>query len=313
MVPPPPLPPKLSMVSSSPGRAEKLPTPGFARLLRGKSGSRSRGQTSLSRSSPLFPSLNRNLGRAAPSMDTGNDGEPSSPKVTCIGQVRIRKKNKTPIRSNSKRNRTPSDQKKREEREMRCCFINKSLFFSVFRCRQLIWRRWSARLRFKWNAGYRRGNEKVEPAETVPLPVNDLGEIIFRTSEQDDDEEAEECDESETRVFVPPKNALILMRCRSAPHNRSSALATRFFTAVDAEDSGNKDDETVKGTEVDEKHEEEEEEKIGCPSSRPLFLKRCKSEPAKKAAKLAAPEGACCSQNSDDGSRPSAESPSELH
>ncbi|KAH0464820.1 hypothetical protein IEQ34_004923 [Dendrobium chrysotoxum] len=302
------------MVSSSPGRAEKLPTPGFSHILRGKSGSRSRGQTSLCRSSPLFPSRNLSHGRAAaPSIDAGNDGEPSSPKVTCIGQVRIRKKNKASFRYDSKRNRTQSEQKKRGEREMRCCFIKKSLLLSVFRSRQSIWRKWSVKLRFKGNAGYRRGKERVEPAEAVPLPLNDLGEIVFHKSERGDEEDAEEYDESETRVFVPPKNALILMRCRSAPHNRSSSLATRFSAAGPLEDdSGKGEDEGVKGTESSPKEEEGDEE-ARCPSSRPLFLKRCNSEPAKKAARLVAPEASRCWQNGDDGNRRPAKSPSRLH
>lgn len=246
-------------------------------------------------------------------MDAGNDGEPSSPKVTCIGQVRIRKKNATPGKSDSKGNRAQSEEKEKVGREMRCCFIDNSRFFSVFRRRQSIWRRWSVRLPFKENAGYRRGNERVEPTEAVPSPLNDMADIILHKSKRRDEEEAEEYDESETRVFVPPKNALILMRCRSAPHNRSSALATRFFAAADDEGSRKEEDEAVKGTESSKFLEEEEEEETRCASSRPLFLKRSNSEPAKKAVRLVVPEAARCSQNGDDGNRRSPKSPSHLH
>lgn len=151
------------------------------------------------------------------------------------------------------------------------------------------------RLPFKGNAGYRRGNERVEPAEAVPSPLNDLGDIIFHKSEREDKEEIEEYDESETRVFVPPKNALILMRCRSAPHNRSSFLATRFFAAGDDEGNRKEEDEALKGTESNKFREEEEEEETRLASSRPLFLTRSNSEPAKKAARLVAPEAARCS------------------
>lgn len=150
----------------------------------------------------------------------------------------------------------------------------------------------------------------VEPAEAVPLPLNDFGKIVFHKSERKDEGEFE-YDESETRVFVAPKNALILMRCRSAPHNRSSALATRYSSAGDDGDCGKGEDETVKGTESS--REEEEEEDIRCPSSQPLFLKRSNSEPAKKAARLAAPEAGRCSQNGDDGNQRSTKSPSHLH
>ena len=72
--------------AASPGRADKpqLPAPappGLARLLLSKSrrGGRSRRAPA---TSPMFVSRGRS--RAA-------DGEPSSPKVTCIGQVRMRK------------------------------------------------------------------------------------------------------------------------------------------------------------------------------------------------------------------------------
>uniref|UniRef100_A0A452XU49 Uncharacterized protein n=1 Tax=Aegilops tauschii subsp. strangulata TaxID=200361 RepID=A0A452XU49_AEGTS len=77
--------------AASPGRAEKPPQqqqlpapPGLARLLLSKSrrGARSRRAPA---TSPMFVSRGRSRAAAAA------DGEPSSPKVTCIGQVRMRK------------------------------------------------------------------------------------------------------------------------------------------------------------------------------------------------------------------------------
>ncbi|KAK8921003.1 hypothetical protein KSP39_PZI020792 [Platanthera zijinensis] len=305
MGPPPPLPPRAYMVSSSPGRAEKLPTPGLARLLRGKSGSRSRGRTSLSRSSPLFSSGSRSITRTAVSLHAGDEGEPSSPKVTCIGQVRIRTKSKSvPIRSDLKGKRP--EKKQGQEREMCCCFIKQILFrrSSAAAGAKSIWRRCSSRLRLAGNAGYRRGNERIEPAEADPLPSIDLeetgrGNCCSNKADRDDDEK------SEFRVSVPPKNALVLMRCRSAPQNRSFSLTNRFIpiyvAAADGKGAASGEDEEEKEPAsnggVSDNGGEEEEEDTRCPSSRPLFLKRCKSEPASKAARLAAPEA----QSSGDG------------
>lgn len=177
------------------------------------------------------------------------------------------------------------------------------------------------RFRFDGKSGYLRGNERIEPAEAEaeadPLPLKDLSErergIFFnKSSERKDDADAE-CDESEMKVFAPPKNALVLMRCRSAPHNRSSALATRFFPiSVAGEGEGgrkweNKEAES-NGSESDDGRVEEEEEDTRGPSSQPLFLKRCKSEPETKAVRLSAP----VAQKSVEWCRRSAEAPSQV-
>ncbi|OMO73477.1 hypothetical protein COLO4_27061 [Corchorus olitorius] len=63
---------------SSPGRTEKYPPP-LMRFLRSNVGSRSRGR---SRSSPMF------VRKKNTAIETQ---EPSSPKVTCMGQVRVKR------------------------------------------------------------------------------------------------------------------------------------------------------------------------------------------------------------------------------
>jgi hypothetical protein len=77
--------------AASPGRAEKFPAPpGLVRLFIRKS--RSRAGV---RASPMFGVRSRSVGPTG--RTNGTEGEePSSPKVTCIGQVRIKagKKNK---------------------------------------------------------------------------------------------------------------------------------------------------------------------------------------------------------------------------
>ncbi|KAJ4733743.1 protamine P1 family protein [Rhynchospora pubera] len=83
--------PRTVAIASSPGRAEKLPAPpGLARLFIRKSRSRPGA-----RASPMFGVRSRSVGPTG--RTNGTEGEePSSPKVTCIGQVRIKagKKNK---------------------------------------------------------------------------------------------------------------------------------------------------------------------------------------------------------------------------
>lgn len=65
----------------SPSRTENFPQPLMLRFLKSNVGSKSRGRSS--RSSPLFVRK-----KNASVIETQ---EPSSPKVTCIGQVRVRR------------------------------------------------------------------------------------------------------------------------------------------------------------------------------------------------------------------------------
>jgi hypothetical protein len=101
--------------AASPGRAEKprLPPPGLARLLLSKSRRRSRRAPPAT--SPMFASSS--------SRGRGAEGEPSSPKVTCIGQVRMRNKGK-------KNKKKKSAAKKPEEKKKKngyCRCLKKAL------------------------------------------------------------------------------------------------------------------------------------------------------------------------------------------
>ncbi|XP_064985787.1 uncharacterized protein LOC135625236 isoform X2 [Musa acuminata AAA Group] len=298
-----------AMVSSSPGR-EKLPAPGLARILTG-SGSRSRGRHA-GRSSPMFSSRSKSVGRSSEAAQAaltaaGQEGEPSSPKVTCIGQVRIR--NKKPARPETPRPKDPKPP---------CQCFHKALLCSLFPARKKpkggggrsLWRRWVPL------GGRSGGYQRREPDSPRAPP---LEFIVIKTDEGDEEAEAEEHEEA-TRVFVPsapPKNALLLMRCRSAPHNSATSLATSARCAVsslpehqlppppasargDEAESGhtelrkkkkNKSNERWRDlaaaaaelSEVDEEEEEVEEEEeaaTGSESQRPLVLTRSRSEPA---------------------------------
>ncbi|CBI32702.3 unnamed protein product, partial [Vitis vinifera] len=210
-----------SKTMSSPGRTEKFPPP-LMRFLRSNVGSRSRGR---SRSSPMF------VRKKNTAIETQ---EPSSPKVTCIGQVRVRR----------------SKQGRNEEEEAR----------------------------------------------------------VFYSSS-----------------FSPPKNALLLTRCRSAPY-RSSSLASRFWgsplateeeqktepentdqqnpasenepSSRDSAAESRTDPETDRDSEYLNQSEDSTSERSTKPTkteafktgeeatAHPLILTRCKSEPARTGARL---------------------------
>lgn len=242
--------------AASPGRAEKtqqqqLPAPpGLARLLLSKSrrGARSRRAPA---TSPMFVSRGRSRAAAAAA---GADGEPSSPKVTCIGQVRMRKGKK-----GKKGAPAPPPPPAKEEKARGYCRCLKKAFL----CGGL----------FDFDRKHRRKGPPPEAERTrrspwvfssrdvavaaapkPPDPTSDRTEEegeedeksvgAFGSTERDEkvDEqgtdsggkEEEEDEEGETAELVssatttPPKNALLLMRCRSAPQNRSSPLTSRF-------------------------------------------------------------------------------------
>ncbi|KAJ1398478.1 hypothetical protein SESBI_31078 [Sesbania bispinosa] len=147
---------------SSPGRTDKFPPP-LMRFLRTNAGNRSRGR---SRSSSMF------LRKKNTAIETQ---EPSSPKVTCMGQVRVRRSSK---QATAKKGR-PSSSSAGDgaPTTCRCCWYN--------------------------------NEEDSEQEETER--ENRVNAFVSNCSSS-----------------TPPRNALLLTRCRSAPY-RSSSLASRFW------------------------------------------------------------------------------------
>ncbi|KAJ7976991.1 Protamine P1 family protein [Quillaja saponaria] len=192
---------------SSPGRTEKFPPP-LMRFLRSNAGSKSRGR---SRSSPMF------VRKKNTAIETQ---EPSSPKVTCMGQVRVRRSSK---QAAATRGRPRRD---RAATRTRCRWIRNTLFcnhmfgkFRPNRCRP-VWPKWVSFFRV---SSWRKSKIKEDSMNT---------ESKFRDRSEDSEQEENE-EEERAKVFVPnastpPKNALLLTRCRSAPY-RSSSLASRFW------------------------------------------------------------------------------------
>ncbi|RLN30480.1 hypothetical protein C2845_PM05G11120 [Panicum miliaceum] len=250
--------------AASPGRAEKpqLPAPappGLARLLLSKSrrgGGRSRRAPA---TSPMFVSRGRS--RAA-------DGEPSSPKVTCIGQVRMRKgkKGKKGAAAASKA-AAPEKGAKGYCRCLKKAFLCGGLFdFDSRKRRQKAPSPEveSRARRSPWVFSSRdvavaavpkaadprsgsqgEGHEDHEEEEMV-VGVGVFGSIGREEGEkmgigggsgsekEEDGDYEQEAQLLSSATTTPPKNALLLMRCRSAPQNRTSPLTSRFPAAAPA-------------------------------------------------------------------------------
>nr|GMD69919.1 chromo domain-containing protein cec-1 [Ipomoea batatas] len=109
----------LSKPISSPGRTDKFPPP-LMRFLRSNAGSRSRGR---SRSSPMFM-------RKKNSVAIETTQEPSSPKVTCIGQVRVKRSSKSSSTAGAGISRSKSHRKTRRtssSKQQPCWWVRKLL------------------------------------------------------------------------------------------------------------------------------------------------------------------------------------------
>ncbi|KAK1285783.1 hypothetical protein QJS10_CPB20g01897 [Acorus calamus] len=307
---------KTSSKSTIPGRPDK-PTSSsslstsLSRRLR-SNGSIKGGQ------SPMFPasvsSTQRKKGGAfeAP--------EPSSPKVTCIGQVRVKtmKKNhhhKNHLRSRSRRRGGEVSFRKGEIVETTTeCLPSRNqrwvhLPLSVCEALRAFGAEISCLFPSCGGGGERRGlcgfgRERGEKkkrkrrgfwvgggscgaalarwlmvVEEEEKRVEEMGMVVRRREEEDVVELVEEegmvelvevvgdGEEEEKRVSIciPPRNALLLMRCRSDPW-KMSALTSKFWGSseevlVGGDDDEDEDDDDDDGDdEVEEEEDEEEKE-----------------------------------------------------
>ncbi|KAK4834333.1 hypothetical protein QYF36_020902 [Acer negundo] len=194
---------------SSPGRAEKYPPP-LMRFLRSNVGSRSRGR---SRSSPMFVLRKKNT-----AIETQ---EPTSPKVTCMGQVRVRRSKQQPGNKNGAPTR----------RRRRCKWIKNAWFCQYFNGRlkprsfRPVWRKWVIFFR----AGFfRKSKIREDSSKTESKFSSNKTEGIVQGVNGHEVEEKEDAKVLVSSSSTPPRNALFLTRCRSAPYS-SSSLASRFW------------------------------------------------------------------------------------
>ncbi|KAL4352289.1 hypothetical protein GQ457_06G008270 [Hibiscus cannabinus] len=293
----------LSKPKLSPGRAEKYPPP-LMRFLRSNVGSRSRGR---SRTSPMF------VRKKNTAIETQ---EPSSPKVTCMGQVRVKRSKQTGVKPGGHTRRHSHS----HSRGL-CKWIRDALFCHRFPGKMMAkpgstsrcsWKKWRA----FFNIGCCRKPRNREDSSRLGIKTEDS---------------VQEEDEREAKIFSssscssPPKNALILMRCRSAPY-RSSSLACRFWGSPLANQDNN--EEETEERKLENRGFQEEEEKPSSGNSerdtetegnlgfeekkieksdnnkeskteqvgdhvRPQILTRCKSEPARRGERLDPEMGLC--------------------
>ncbi|KAK4776080.1 hypothetical protein SAY87_024041 [Trapa incisa] len=243
----------------SPGRSDKYPPP-LMRFLRSSVGSRSRGR---SPTSPMF--FRKAMRGSRTSVTAEPTQEPSSPKVTCMGQVRVGRSKK---KSHPQRPRRDGEDD-RPGSSTRCMWLSHSILCN---CPPgMMWRRRSksrsrsnsrGRLRrvslscawpdcslFFPFAGRRRRRPKISKKdppsskeEMEPRFRNRSFDIVLRggrggselngEEEEDNEEPAVEAGAymASSSPCSPPKNALLLTRCRSAPY-RSSSLACRFWSS----------------------------------------------------------------------------------
>ncbi|KAL0728701.1 hypothetical protein Bca4012_024794 [Brassica carinata] len=204
---------------SSPGQVEKYPPP-FMGFLKSNSngGSRSRSK-GRSRASPLFVRRNKSAAAAVTQ-------EPSSPKVTCMGQVRVKRSKPKIQRPESRENPT----------RKRCEWIRNGSFRNGLagKIKSLsFWPKWKL---FTFPCS--RQKPKSEKEKEKDSPVSQLNRPVTESSvevvELNEEEEVEENFKipklivSPAASSTPPINALLLTRSRSAPYS-SSSLAYRFW------------------------------------------------------------------------------------
>lgn len=208
--------------TSSPGRAEKYPPP-LMRFLRSNVGSRSRGR---SRSSPMFV-----LRKKTAAIETQ---EPTSPKVTCMGQVRVKRSSKQ--QQPGKRAGAPTKRRCKwmDNNDKNGCFCRR-LKGKGLKPRSLktVWCKWVVFLR----GSFPRKSKTREDSLQKDSKFGDKSESFVQENEHEHEEEE---GHQAAKIFVspastPPKNAFLLTRCRSAPY-RSSSLASRFWGEEEEEE-----------------------------------------------------------------------------
>lgn len=236
---------KLSIIAkpiSSPGRADKFPPP-IMRFLRSNVGSRSRGR---SRSSPMFI---RKLKSATGTAETTQ--EPTSPKVTCMGQVRVRRSGS---KQSGRSTKIPTKRRRRRHWIRDAFLCHRVSYNRASRARHVslthFWRKWASccHLGCGQRPTQRRQESEVEKASEESKSTNwerrrnEAEDDFLKPSEEDEERlataklyaiaavaaAATDAADASTSPCSPPKNALLLTRCRSAPY-RSSSLACRFW------------------------------------------------------------------------------------
>ncbi|KAL5166781.1 Non-specific lipid-transfer protein 3 [Glycine soja] len=178
----------------------KFPPP-LMRFLRSNAASRSSRR---SKSSPMF------IRKKNTTTIETQIQEPSSSKVTCMGQVRDKRPSKQG--ATTKRDLAPT----RCRCRCNCCWI-RSPNNHPCRCKPL----WP-----NWPSLFRRKPTKLKHHSEPECNFHDQESELPFHERVNVDKDSDFASNSST----PPRNALLLTRCRSAPY-RSSSLASRFCSS----------------------------------------------------------------------------------
>ncbi|XP_024984237.1 uncharacterized protein LOC112520168 [Cynara cardunculus var. scolymus] len=236
---------------SSPGRTDEFPPPLMMRFPRSKS---SRG--SRSRANPMF------IRKINAANDTTQ--EPSSPKVTCIGQVRARRSNK-----------------KQTTTAFRRCQWFRKLQPECFR---RVWRRSLSFLRCEYGGKSRKlqESEQIEGNQKNEHRKREIQDVIVA---------------DDNKVLIsesPPRNAFLLTRSRSAPYRSSSFASKNWDVTMETtgrrlpENTGIEEETESINVKIEVENGEDEGSINGVEEfkAKPLNLSRCKSVPARTGDKL---------------------------
>lgn len=190
----------LSMPISTPRRLEKFPPP-LSKFLRiNDVGCRSKARSS--RSDPVFYIRRRR--NAAGMIETAQ--EPSSPRVSCIGQVRARESRAAAL-ARPRRHRCFLSRFYSRRRALRRILCKWVLFFGAGDCKNVD-------LEEDCFSVGRKIEFSREKCENIELSVRENGRNFV---------------DSDDSGRSPPMNALNLTRCRSA-HYGASPLGERFWS-----------------------------------------------------------------------------------
>lgn len=267
---------------SSPSRTEKFPPP-LMRFLRNNAANRSRSRGRSRSTTMFFRKKNTHI------------QEPSSPKVTCMGQVRVKRSAAKGVPSAAAG--API--------KCRCWWVPRALFFHRLikppcscSCAP-VWPNWGFLRRKK-----RDSKSKFTQASSPETELNFRGRCNSNNYDESEHENIVTTVTpamdfvSNSSITTPPRNALLLTRCRSAPARRRFADEE---TEVENRENrvpsekNNRDPKLEAKLRFFKELEESLRERIAMESEKtgeeshsvhPLVLTRCKSEPARITQKL---------------------------
>ncbi|KAJ4977175.1 hypothetical protein NE237_002281 [Protea cynaroides] len=281
----------------SPARTDKLREPALSLSSSLSRRLRSNGSMKGGQASPMFPTGNKKRGSAF------ENPEPSSPKVTCIGQVRVKSKNQgKKMRTRSKRRGEASFRKTEQTQEgiqqhHHECLPHRNqrwvhIPLTICEALRTFGAEFNCFLPCRSSCSSAHERQKEEKTRTDTTSSSSCGAVFARwlMAIQEGEEEkrteirlmvgeenswgktdavnvdvmeigekgeVEEIDEEEESICIPPRNALLLMRCRSESF-RMSSLANRFWDSPTT-----KDDDHADADEDDEEDSEEEDDDDG--------------------------------------------------